>query len=253
MTTMHNLAAAQFPACHLTLILILLLLPNSSWGIEINKTDESNDGFISMFDGKTLDGWEISSEEAKRAWYVRDGIIEGKGSKHRSYLIYGKEKNVANFEMKFAYRFPGKGNSGVNIRSRVDATGKRDFQAYHVDLGHVGIGPQVLGAWDFHTPGRKEHRCFRGENLTIDIDDKPTLTKLDGAVSKTDINEHGWNSVHIIATDNRFRFSINGKPASAFTEHLSDDKRLKAGMIQLQLHDPGMIVQFKDLKIKLLD
>jgi len=27
---------------------------------------------------------------------------------------------------------------------------------------------------------------------------------------------------------------------------------LKSGMIQLQLHDPGMVVQFKNIKLKVL-
>ena len=35
-------------------------------------------------------------------------------------------------------------------------------------------------------------------------------------------------------------------------EHLPQAKRLKSGMIQLQLHDPGMIVHFKDLQLKVL-
>ena len=154
--------------------------------------------------------------------------------------------------MKFSYRFPGKGNSGVNIRSRKDETGRRDYQAYHVDLGHVGIGKQVLGAWDFHTPGRKEHRCFRGDSLVIDTKDKATITPLKGAVTAEDINKGGWNTVHVIAKGNTFKMFINGKPSSEFTENLSKQKRLRKGMIHLQLHDPGMIVHFKDIRLKIL-
>ena len=36
-------------------------------------------------------------------------------------------------------------------------------------------------------------------------------------------------------------------------EHLPKERRLDKGMIQLQLHDPGMIVEFKDLYLKVLD
>lgn len=210
-------------------------------------------GFVSMFDGKTLAGWKVSDDKAAKAWYVRDGLLVGEGDQGRCYLVYQKNRDVADFEMKFAYRFPGKGNSGVNLRARKDTTGTRDYQAYHVDIGHVGIGPQVLGAWDFHTPDRKEHRCFRGERLVINKDDSPTLTKIDDAVTLDDIQKHGWNEVHVIVQGNRFQFSINGKPSAEFTEHLPDEKRLKSGEIQLQLHDPGMIVEFKDLWIKVLD
>ena len=213
------------------------------------EKDES--GFVSMFDGKTLQGWTVMPAKASKAWTVAKGMIVGNGDKGRSYLVF-ENREIADFEMKFSYRFPGKGNSGVNIRAITDKTGKRQFQGYHVDLGHVGIGKQVLGAWDFHTPGRREHACFRGDRLIIDQDDKPTVTKIKGAVTLADIHKGGWNDVHIIAKGNRFAFSINGKPSSEFIEHLPVDRRLHKGMIQLQLHDPGMIVHFKDVKIKIL-
>jgi hypothetical protein len=207
--------------------------------------------FIKIFDGKTLDGWEAMPAKTAFAWTVENGMIVGNGAKARSYIVY-QNKEVADLELKFTYRFPGKGNSGVSIRAIVDPTGKRGFQSYHADIGHLGIGAQVLGAWDFHTPGRKEHRCFRGERLVIDENDKPTLTGINGAVTKNDINKNGWNKVHVVVNDNAFKFSINGKPASEFTEHLPQNKRLKRGMIQFQLHDPGMLVHFKDMYLKVL-
>ncbi len=155
--------------------------------------------------------------------------------------------------MKLSYRFPGKGNSGISIRARTDDTGRRAFQSYHADFGHVGIGEKLLGAWDFHTPGRKEHRCFRGDRLVIDENDKPTISAIADALTANDICKGDWNNVRITARDNKFTFYINGKLASEFIEQLPQKKRLQKGMIQLQLHDPGMIVQFKDLRLKILD
>ena len=208
-------------------------------------------GFASMFDGKTLQGWSVMPAKAKLAWTAENGMIVGDGDKGRSYLVFDN-REIADFEMKLSYRFPGKGNSGINLRAIPDKTGKRLFQGYHVDFGHVGIGKQVLGAWDFHTPGRREHACFRGDRLVIDKDDKPTVTRIPGAVTLDDIHKGGWNEVHVSVKGNRFAFSINGKPSSEFIEHLPQDRRLEKGMIQLQLHDPGMIVHFKDLQIKIL-
>ena len=213
--------------------------------------EKDKSGFVSMFDGKTLQGWTVMPAKASKAWTVEKGMIVGNGDKGRSYLVF-ENREIADFEMKFCYRFPGKGNSGVNIRAINDKTGKRQFQGYHVDLGHVGIGKQVLGAWDFHTPGRRERACFRGDHLVIDKDDKPTVTRIKGAVTLADIHKGGWNDVHIVVKGNRFAFSINGKPSSEFIEHLPAERRLHKGMIQLQLHDPGMIVHFKDVKIKIL-
>ncbi|MGE0759274.1 MAG: DUF1080 domain-containing protein [Pirellulaceae bacterium] len=209
-------------------------------------------GFESMFDGRTLDGWSVSSPTAAKAWTVQDGMIVGRGEKGRSYLVYDRNRQIADFELKFSYRFPGKGNSGVNIRARRDETGKRDFQAYHVDIGDIETGKEVLGAWDFHTPGRREHACYRGDHLVIDENDKPTVTPLEGAVTLDDIQQFGWNQVHVVVSGSNFRFSINGKPASEFTEHLPAERKLDKGMVQLQLHDPGMVVHFKNLRIKIL-
>jgi len=210
------------------------------------------DRFISIFDGKTLKGWEATPAKTAPAWTVKKGMIVGNGDKGRGYLTYTPNKNVADLELKFSYRFPGKGNSGVSIRAILDKTRKRDFQSYHADLGHLGIGKNVMGAWDFHTPGRKEHRCFRGDRLVIAEDDKPTITPIKNALSAGDIKKGDWNSVHIIAKGDNFKLYVNGKLSSEFTEHLPKAKRLKSGMIQLQLHDPGMIVHFRDLKLKVL-
>ena len=208
--------------------------------------------FVPMFDGETLKGWEATPAKIAPAWTVQDGMIVGNGDKGRGYLTYTANKNVADLELKFSYRFPGKGNSGVNIRAIPDKTHRRDFQSYHADLGHLGIGKNVMGAWDFHTPGRREHRCFRGDRLVIAENDRPTITPIKNALTAVDIRKGDWNNVRIIVEGNRFQLFINGKLSSEFTEHLPQGKRLQSGMIQLQLHDPGMIVQFRDLELKVL-
>ena len=95
-------------------------------------------------------------------------------------------------------------------------------------------------------------RLTRLSGLVIDEDDRPQVTRIEGAVTEQDINKGGWNTVHVIAKGNNFKFFINGKLSSEFTEHLPTEKRLGKGMIQLQLHDPGMIVHFKDIRLKIL-
>jgi hypothetical protein len=234
--------------CFLSLLVALML---ASAGCAAHKTDRDKDGFNSIFDGKTLKGWEALPAKTALAWTVRDGMIVGDGDKGQGYLTF-KNRKIADMEIKLSYRFPDEGNSGISIRAIDDETHKRHFQCYHADFGHVGIGKKVLGAWDFHTPGRKEHACFRGDRLVIKENDKPELTKIEGAVTREDIKKGDWNRVHVIAKGNNFKFFINGKLASEFTEHLPMEKRLHRGMIQLQLHDPGMIVHFKDIRLKIL-
>ena len=233
---------------------ILILVSVCIAGCTCNKkklAETDKGGFVSIFDGKTLKGWEALPAETAPAWTVSDGMIIGDGDKGRGYLTF-ENREIADLELKLSYRFPGKGNSGISIRARDDKTHKRHFQSYHADFGHVGIGMKVLGAWDFHTPGRKEHACFRGDRLVIDENDKPKKTPIEGAVTAEDINKGDWNTVYVIAKGNNFKFFINGKLSSEFTEHLPIEKRLDKGMIQLQLHDPGMIVHFKDIRLKIL-
>ena len=53
------------------------------------------DGFVSIFDGKTLKGWEAIPSTSAPAWTERDGMIVGDGDKGRGYLTYSPDKNVA--------------------------------------------------------------------------------------------------------------------------------------------------------------
>ena len=237
------------PATSLRLMLIVgcaVVFAFPSWLISADKDDE---GFVSIFDGKTLTGWRALPPKSMRAWSVKDGVLIGDGDKGHGYFAYRK-REFADVEIKLSYRFPGKGNSGVDVRARRDTTGRRQLQSYHADFGHVGIGKNVLGAWDFHTPGRREHACFRGTRLVIDKDDKPHVSQIKDAVTLKDIKKGGWNDVHIIAKGNNFKFYINGKLASEFTENLPREKRLGKGLITLQVHDPGMIVHFKNIRVK---
>jgi hypothetical protein len=206
---------------------------------------------VRIFGDKEISAWIAFPAESAKAWAVKDGMLVGDGDLGRGYLAY-ENKELRNFEIKLAYRFPGKGNSGVDVRARVDKTGRRELQSYHADIGHVGIGKQVLGAWDFHTPGRKEHYCPRGTRLMIDENDKPQLTEIEDAITLEEISKTGWNDMHVIANGNNFKFLINGKLASEFTENIPPEKRLDKGMITLQIHDPGMIVYFKNIRLKLL-
>ena len=59
------------------------------------------------------------------AWTVQDGMIVGNGDKGRGYLTYAPNKNVADLELKFSYRVPGKGNSGINLRAIPDKPRRR--------------------------------------------------------------------------------------------------------------------------------
>lgn len=210
-----------------------------------------DDGFIAVFDGKTLDGWHAVPDECASDWSVHHGVIIGRGTADRlSYLVW-KDDHLTDFELRLRYRLPGKGNTGVEIRSQVDETGKRPFEGYHADLGHVGIGPHILGAWDFHFAERKEYPCYRGTRLVIDENGKPHSSEIPGALTVADVRPHQWNSVRIIARGTNFQFFVNEKLAAEFTDE-SEKGRLNHGAIGLQIHDKGMRVEFADIRLKRL-
>jgi len=217
------------------------------------SADEGKE-FISIFDGKTLKGWRKAPETSYEPWSVKDGVIRGEGKENRLvYLVYSGDENLKNFELKFCYKMVTKGNTGVEVRTRIDKTGKRPFEGYHADLGHVGIGPGVLGAWDFHfgSGTRKEFPCQRGTSLVIDSKGNGKHSQIKDAINITEIKKRDWNDCRIVAKGNFFQLWINDKLSSEFTDDISEG-RLESGFIGLQLHDKGMIVEFKDLLLKKL-
>ena len=79
------------------------------------RAEEEPEAF---FNGKNLDGWEGLMEY----WSVRDGAIVGKapaeGLKFNTFLC--SKKKYKDFELTFQFRLKdGKGNSGVQFRSRI--------------------------------------------------------------------------------------------------------------------------------------
>ena len=227
-------------------VLLGVLLTGTADGADAKPAD---DGFVAMFDGKTIEGWRAAPTESASDWTVRVGVIVGHGSADRlSYLVW-KDEGLTDFELKLRYRLPGEGNTGIEIRSQPDLTGKRPFEGYHADLGHVGIGPHILGAWDFHFARRQEPPCRRGTKLVIDENGKPHASILPRSLTLADIRPHQWNDVHLIAQGNHFQFFINNKLASEFTDNARRGS-LEYGAIGLQIHDKGMEVHFKDIRLK---
>lgn len=212
------------------------------------------DGFVPIFNGMNLKNWRTVPASAEGSWQVNGRVIQGEGQVDRLvYLVYTGDEKLKDFELKFAYRMVTDGNSGVEVRARTDATGKRPFEGYHADFGHVGIGPGILGAWDFHfgRNTRREPPCPRGTRLVIDETGELHSSAIAGSVTLDDIKPKDWNDAHIVANGNSLQFFINGKLASEFTDDYQSGF-LESGSIGLQLHDKGMVVQFRDVFLKKL-
>lgn len=204
--------------------------------------------FESIFDGETLNGWKCRPASGAHYWSVSDGKIVGKGIGHESYLMFKEE--LGNFELKFRYRLVTDGNTGVEVRGRPVAGKASRLHGYHADIGHVGIGEQVLGAWDFHEDNRGDYLAKRGERVLIQEDGKKIREKIDDALDVSDLKKGDWNQVHVFANENKLWFTINGKIASEVVDN-ETAKRLDSGYIGFQLHGGDkMEVEFKDIKLK---
>ena len=95
----------------------------------------------------------------------------------------------------------------------------------------------------------------RGEKTVWSADNKSTSTPLDksDAEIKAQIKPVGeWNNAVVIASGNKITYNINGQVT---TEMIDDSpKACKDGVIGFQMHAGAtMTLQFKDIKIKMLD
>src|SRR5262245_43980844 len=71
--------------------------------------------FLSLFDGKTLQGWtDVNGKAPSEGWEVVDGAI------HRAKLKAGNlitERQFDNFDLRFEWKITKGGNSGLKYRT----------------------------------------------------------------------------------------------------------------------------------------
>jgi hypothetical protein len=210
-------------------------------------------GFVSIFDGKTLDGWKGLTD----FWSVEDGSITGKEDKEhaapQTFLIF--EKPLANFELHYKYRFvTPTGNSGVQFRSKIYNPETFSVGGYQADCdANRGYDGTI---YDEHgIAGGRGTMSKRGEKTHWTDAKKPEVTPL--AESAKELKEalkptNEWNDVVLIADGNHVKYSINGH---LMTELIDDNpKALKEGVVALQLHKGFVMkVQYKDIELKVLE
>jgi hypothetical protein len=92
------------------------------------RADEQ--GFQSLFDGKSLSGWE----GREGFWSVQDGAITGQTKERfggpNTFLVY-KGGDVSDFELRTRYKIVG-GNSGIQYRSKFLGDGSNGDKLFRV-------------------------------------------------------------------------------------------------------------------------
>ena len=205
------------------------------------------EGFKSIFDGKTLDGWDGNPD----FWSIEDGTITGqttadKPTKGNTFIIW-RGAEPGDFEIRLEYKIVG-GNSGVQYRSFEVKDAKWVVGGYQADL-------EDGDTWSGANYGERFRGILaaRGTKTVIGADHKP---KVVGEVGDTKelqshIKKQDWNEYVITAKGFNFVHRINGHVTSEVTDEDETDRREK-GIIALQLHaGPPMKVQFRNIRIKM--
>jgi hypothetical protein len=216
-----------------------------------------DDGFMPMFNGKDLTGWDGRPE----LWSVKDGAIRGEheGRRGNTFCIWRgndqvKDGILKDFEVRVSFRI-NNGNSGIQYRSLdvgnwvvsgyqaevENKKGKVGFLYHEAGRGWlVNVGDKMV----IHEDGRKE--------IVGKLGDKMELTK--------DYQMKGWNHYRIVCRGNHIQHFLNGVQTIDLVDNCLDDPDAKKpdlkkgrleGILALQLHGGGpMWVEFKDIKIK---
>jgi hypothetical protein len=199
--------------------------------------------FVPLFDGKTLNGWEVCNGSAK--YRVESGAIVGVTAEGSPNSFLCTKKQYGDFVLEFEVKVDPALNSGVQIRSArygADATvltfdGKATRPRKH-EAGRVyGYQVEIANAKSGVSGGIYDE-ARRG--WLHNISDSPTAAKAfkDGA----------WNHYRIEAAGDRIRTWVNGVAAADLVDPVD-----QSGFIALQVHShkgPQAEVRWRALRIQ---
>ena len=197
--------------------------------------DDEGQNFVSIFDGKTLEGW--TQRNGTATYEVKDGTIVGttKAGSPNSFLC--TDKLYGNFELVFEVKVHNSLNSGVQIRSQTKGGPQGRVNGPQVEIEASGangaesgyIYGEAAGGWMTPADKLKPHKHFK-----------------DGE----------WNEYRVLAEGARIQTWINGQQIS----DLVDEQKLKShpkGFIGLQVHGVGnsgpFDVAWRNIKIRAIE
>ncbi len=177
----------------------------------------ADDGFQPIFDGKTLDGWKVN--ESGEGFKVEDGAITGRGG--RCHVFYVKEE-LKNFELKVDVKINDGGNSGIYFHTAYQQEG-------WPDAGHE------VQVNDTHKDPVKTGSLYN-------------VVKIFESAGKC--NE--WFTMHIVVQGDTLRVSVNDKLLYEYVQPpgVTIPRRINQGVIAFQQHDPGSVVQYRNILLK---
>ncbi len=175
--------------------------------------------WISLFDGKSLNGWKAS--EHPSTFSVGDsGIVVFGDRAHLFYEGSVNNHNFKNFEFKVKVLTKPGSNSGLFIHTAYQETGWPS-KGYEVQVNNT------------HTDWRKTGSVYAVQD-----------------VKEVFVKDNEWFTETIIVQGKKITVKINDKIINEYTE--GENGRLSGGTIALQGHDPKSKVYYKEVMIKIL-
>lgn len=208
------------------------------------------EGFVSIFDGKSLDGW---SGQDMSFWSVEDGAITGtiwtnRAPKMNQYLVWTNGL-VEDFELKLESRIAGekavRANGGFQFRSRRLPDG--DVAGYQIDNNRDT--PWKVRIYDEF--GR--HDLARpGERTVFDARGKKSVEKFTLDSATTNFGVEVWHEYHLTCVGPKIELRINGRLIAETTDNDADSFEAR-GLLAMQLHTgPPQLAQFRNIRLKKL-
>ena len=177
------------------------------------------EGFVSLFDGKSLEGWKASENE--KSFSVVDGKIQAFGP--RSHLFYvgpANNHDFKNFELKLEVMTTPGSNSGVY------------FHTAYQDRGWPGKG--------FECQVNATHKDWKKTGSLYNIVN----------TRKAPHGDDEWWTYQIVVNGKTVKTKVNGKTVVEWTQPDDAQRKLSHGTICLQGHDPKSIVLYRNIRIK---
>ncbi len=213
-------------------------------------TANAKDGFKSLVNGKTLNGWVQHGGKAK--YSVQRDMIVGQSVPNTPNSFLCTEGRYRNFVLEYEYKCDDELNSGVQIRSNVydknttvDRGSKtKTFSAGRVHGYQVEIDPNKpdrMWSGGIYDEGRRGW-LFPG----LRGGDAKAFTKQGQRIYK----KGDWNKVRVECCGDRIQTWLNGELRADFEDNLTPD-----GFIALQVHGVGgrekpLTVRWRNLRIK---
>ena len=197
-----------------------------------HEKGEAEAGFVELFDGKTLDGWEQRNGSATYKVEEVDGApaIVGRTAKGSPNSFLCTKKTYSDFILEFEVKLVTKDmNSGVQIRSQSKG-GTPDGRVF---------GPQVEVE---SSPGDSGYIYGEAMGGWLDPKDQHPKQKL--------FKNGEWNKFRVEAKGESIKTFLNGEPVST----LKSEKADQEGFVGLQVHSykgphPGEVM-WRNVRIK---